>query len=111
MKNLKTILLVVGILFISSITKAQEKEQKKNETVKYWVSMTCENCKAKVEKNIPFEKGVKDMLVDLETKTVTINYKTKKTSPKKLEKALKDLGFKAELIVAEEKKASKKKKL
>ena len=111
MKNLKTILLVLAISFLTNIANAQEKQQKKNETVKYWVSMTCESCKAKVEKNIAFEKGVKDMIVDLETKTVTINYKAKKTSPEKLEKAFKELGFKTERLPLESKKENKKQSL
>ena len=105
MKTLKSVLIVIGIFMISTTVFAQEKKsQKKNETVKYWVSMDCEKCKAKIEKNIAFEKGVKDMLVDLETKTVTITYKTKKTSPEKLEKALKDLDYKVERVIEEKKK-------
>ena len=88
---------------------AQEKTKKKNDKVKYWVSMSCENCKAKVEKNIAFEKGVKDMVVDLDTKTVTLTYNTKKTNPEKLEKAIKDLGFKTEKIEAKDKIEEKKK--
>ena len=109
MKNLKIVLLVVGMFFVTNIVNAQEKTKKKNETVKFWVSMTCENCKAKVEKNIAFEKGVKDMVVDLKTKTVTIDYKAKKTNPEKLEKAIKDLGYKTERIIEEKKVADKKK--
>ena len=109
MKALKSSLIVIGIFLISSTAFAQEKSKKKTETVKYWVSMSCENCKAKVEKNIAYEKGVKDMNVDLDTKTVTLTYKTGKTNPEKLEKALKDLGYKTEKLAAEEKKEEKKK--
>ena len=98
MKNLKLVLLLVGVLMMTAGLNAQEKK-KKNETVKYWVSMSCENCKAKVEKNIAYEKGVKDMVVDLDTKTVTVKYQTKKTNPEKIEQALKDLGYKTERIV------------
>ena len=108
MKNLKLVLLLVGVLMMTAGLNAQEKK-KKNETVKYWVSMSCENCKAKVEKNIAYEKGVKDMVVDLDTKTVTVKYLTKKTNPEKIEKALKELGFKTERIV-EKKETEKEKK-
>ena len=110
MKNSRTVLLIVVSIFLfTGITKAQDKGKKKIETVKYWVSMDCENCKAKVEKNIAFEKGVKDLKVDLRTKTVVITYKPKKTKPEKLEKAIKKLGFKTEIIVPEQKKEGKKK--
>ena len=109
MKNLKVVLLIVGVFFITNVVNAQDKKQKKNETVKYWVSMDCAGCKAKVEKNIAYEKGIKDLVVDLETKTVTINYKTKKTDPQKIEKALQELGFKTEKLAIEEKVETKKK--
>lgn len=108
MKNLKIILLTtIGLFFATQLSWAQEQGKAKSDTVKYWVSMSCENCVAKIEKNIAFEKGVKDMEVDLKTKTVTIAYKEKKTTPEKLEKAIGELGFKTERIEAE--KESKKK--
>ncbi len=54
---------------------AQEKKQKvkksdKTETLTCWASMDCEACKSKIEKNIAFEKGVKDLKVDLDIKRV-----------------------------------------
>jgi copper chaperone CopZ len=55
--------------------------------------MQCHNCKAKIEKNIPWEKGVKDLQVDLEEKTVTIIYNPQKTTEEKLQKAIEKLGF------------------
>jgi len=82
--------------------QAQAKKKDKTETVKYWVSMSCANCQAKVEKNIPFEKGVKGLETDLTAKTVTIKYQPAKTSPEKLEKAIQKLGFKTEIIKEEE---------
>jgi len=76
----------------------QKKEEPKSATMKCWVSMDCEACKAKIEKNLPFEKGVTGLKVDLPTKTVEVTYKTAKTSPEKLEKAIQKLGFKTEII-------------
>ena len=105
MKNIKTILLATLTLFVfSQLVNAQDDVSKaKSDTVKYWVSMDCDGCVAKVEKNIAFEKGVKDLIVDLKTKTVVVAYKPKKTDPKKIEKAIKDLGFKTEVILPEKK--------
>lgn len=104
MKNIfKTVavLILVQVAFAWSVqVSAQDKKTKsaKTETMKCWVSMDCASCKAKIEKNIPFEKGVSDLQVDLPTKMVTISYKPAKTSPEKLEKALQDLGYKTEII-------------
>jgi len=104
MKNLmKTlaVLMIIQVAFAASVqVSAQDKKQKstKTETLKCWASMTCEKCQAKVEKNIPFEKGVTALSVDLPTKMVTVTYRPDKTSPEKLEKAIQKLGFKTEII-------------
>ncbi len=92
-----------ALIGTSSVSAQTKKENKENlQTMKCWVSMSCQNCKAKVEKNIPFEKGVKGLDVDLPTKIVTIKYQPAKTSPEKLEKAIQKLGFKTEIIKEEE---------
>lgn len=90
-KNLAIILVFLflgcGILF------GQDKKESKKATVVFDVSMTCEKCKKKIEKNIAYEKGVSDMTVDLQTKTVTIVYRKDKTSTENLQKALEKLGY------------------
>jgi copper chaperone CopZ len=42
--------------------------------------MHCQNCENKIKSNIRFEKGVKDIVTDLDTKTVTIKYDADKTT-------------------------------
>ena len=104
MKNLfKTVaaLMFIQLLFALPMNVlGQDKKQKaaKTDTLNCWVSMSCEKCVANIEKNIPFEKGVTDLKVDLPTKMVKITYKTNKTNPEKLEKAIKKLGYKTEII-------------
>lgn len=88
--------------------KKSDKKDKKVEQMTCWASLDCESCKAKVEKNIAFEKGVKELKVDLESKLVTISYRTDKTSPEKLEKAIQDLGYKTEIIPAKKQEEKKK---
>lgn len=83
----------------SAGTFAQNKKEKKNnkEQVVFDVSMTCENCKKRIEKNIAFEKGVKDMKVDLPAKTVMLEFNPSQTDVEKLQKALVDLGYEASI--------------
>lgn len=88
--NILLVVLCAGILSVS----AQDKKKKK-ETVTYLVSMTCENCQQRIEKNIAFEKGVTDLKVDLPAKTVTIEYRSDKTNPQTLKEAFQKLGFTA----------------
>ncbi len=102
MKTIKNLLLALMLLVGVSAT-AQEKKAKYAEVL-FSVSMDCGHCKANVEKNIPFEKGVKDMKVDLEKKTVWIKYQTAKTTEDALKKSLEKLDFTVKVIKEEPKK-------
>ena len=45
----------------------------------------CANCGKKVQENIAFEKGVKDLAVDVEGKTITVTFNPAKTDTIKYE--------------------------
>lgn len=83
------------MLAFGGVMYAQKKDKKDNskEKVVFDVSMTCENCQKRIEKNIAFEKGVTDMKVNLSEKTVEIEYKKDKTDVDKLQKAIEKLGY------------------
>lgn len=99
----KLTILLVLMLGITLQLSAQDKKKTK-ETVTFLVSMSCGNCQKKIEKNIAFEKGVQDLEVDLENKTVKIEYNTKKTDVDKLQKAIEKLGFTVSLYEPKEEK-------
>lgn len=94
MKSIVKTLIMSLILAVSVSVTAQQKEAK-NATVVISAEIDCDNCKKKIEKNIAFEKGVKDLKVDISTKTVTITYRTDKTTPDALVAAITKLGYKA----------------
>jgi copper chaperone CopZ len=58
--------------------------------------MTCNNCKAKIERHISWEKGVKDLKVNLDKKQVTVKYDPTKTTEDKLRDAITALEFTCE---------------
>ena len=62
----------------------------------------CQGCCDKIMKNIAFEKGVKDIVCDLKTKTVAVTYDANKTDIPTLLKAFEKIGKPAQ--VKEEKK-------
>jgi copper chaperone CopZ len=107
MKNIRFLIVAFFALFMAvSICEAQNNDKQKGkneECVVFDVNMSCNNCKTKIEKNIPFEKGVKDLIVSLDDKTVTIKYRNDKTSEDNLKKAIEKLGYTASRK-AEEKK-------
>lgn len=87
-------LMIYVSMFSFAVLGGEKKEKKNNkETVLFDVSMTCDNCKKRIEKNIPFEKGVSDLKVDLPNKTVMIVYQNNKTDISKLQQALEKMGY------------------
>jgi copper chaperone CopZ len=58
----------------------------------------CQGCCDKIMKNIAFEKGVKDIVCDLKTKTVTVTYDANKTDVPTLLKAFEKIGKPAKVI-------------
>lgn len=89
-------------IFVVSSTAQNNKRQKSLQEVTFIVSLHCENCVRKVQDNIPFEKGVKDLKVNLEDKTVWIEYSPDKTDKAKLAAAIEKLGYEVVGEVVEE---------
>ncbi|MBQ7632238.1 MAG: cation transporter [Paludibacteraceae bacterium] len=52
----------------------------------------CQGCCDKIMKNIAFEKGVKDIVCDLPSQTVTVTYNADKTDVPTLLKAFEKIG-------------------
>lgn len=88
MKTLKFIVMIVVMLATVGSVNAQKKGLK---TVVFKADVHCVNCKTKVEKNIPYEKGVKDLKVDMDKQTVTITFREDKNSVENLRKAIEKL--------------------
>lgn len=70
-------------------------------TVTFVTDIHCAKCVRKLNDNLAFEKGVKDLKVDLDAKTVTFKYDPSKTTPERLAYAINKLGYKAEPVPAD----------
>lgn len=57
------------------------------ETVVFDVDLHCQGCITKIEKNIAFERGVKDLICNLDDKTVTVVFDPAKTDISRLQAA------------------------
>ena len=57
MKAIRLILILAVVLMGAVNAQAEKKGEK---TITFNANLHCNSCKAKVEKNIPFEKGVKE---------------------------------------------------
>lgn len=98
MKAISRTVLLVLVTAIPSLMTAQDEKAKENVTVKFETSIDCQNCVNTIMKNIPFEKGVKDVKCDLPTKVVTISYNPEKTNAPALKRAIEKLGYTAREI-------------
>ena len=90
---------VVVFLLATNAASAQDVRNNRNEgQVVFSVNMDCHSCEQKVVKNIPFERGVRDMTTNLDKQLVTIKYQTNRTDKDKLKKAIEKLGFTCEEV-------------
>ena len=83
-------------LFSVGIANAQtpKKGEKKTVTVEFVTDIDCAGCAKKVTNTIPYEKGVKDVKVDVPTKTVTVTFDPAKTNEQALTKAFEKIKIK-----------------
>lgn len=75
-----TLMPIVGI----RADEAQPAKEIKKQTVVLSCDLHCQACCDKIMKNIAWEKGVKDIVCDLKTKTVTLTFDPRKTTLDKL---------------------------
>ena len=87
---MKKILITLFVLALSATGHAQV------DTVAIKTSAICEMCKATLEKDLTFEKGVKSVNLDLETKVLNIAYLSTKTDPETLRKRVTMVGYNAD---------------
>ena len=84
MKVIRLILIMTVMLSAALSVSAQKKNEK---TVVFGANLHC------VEKNLPFEKGVKDLKVDMKTQTITVTFREDKNTTENLQKAIEKLNI------------------
>ncbi len=101
--NMKVFIITLVMMLGLGMTIQAQKPKSDKEKIVFDVSMTCESCQKKIEKNIAFEKGVTDLKVDLPNKTVLIEYKPSQTTVEKLQAAIVKLGYDVKIHNSEQK--------
>ena len=69
--------------------------------------MHCENCEKKIKGNLRFEKRNKNIITDLKTKTVTIEYDADKTNVQNIINGFKKIKYEATEVKKETTKEQK----
>jgi copper chaperone CopZ len=96
---LKNLIISFGlILFFSSVLFSQDK---KSAELKVKTSAVCSQCKDRIEHGIAYEKGIRDIVLDVDSKIATIVYNPSKTTPADIRTAISKLGYDADTIPAD----------
>lgn len=125
--KIKTLLLVLAILFAGAVNAQTKKEaempsnqrtskdsinngipsgnnlknRKTSEEIKIKTSAECDMCKKRIESNLKYEKGIKFCTLDVPSKVLTVTYNPEKTSSEKIKQAVSKLGYDADDMVAD----------
>ncbi len=94
-------MICIGLTVFPNALKAQ-KATSDLLTVCYKSSMDCHNCETTLTNYLKFEKGVKDLKVDLKSNTIKVVYKAGKNTPENLAKGIKKKGYEANQITEKE---------
>ena len=92
-------LLLLAVVMTLSMTMSLARDQKAAgiKTTTFVADIHCENCSIKVMNNVPaLGKGIKDVAVDVEHKTITVTYDAAKNSDEHIIKGLKSLNVTAQ---------------
>lgn len=85
-------------LFLTGLTFGQKKIE---ETI-IQTSAQCGDCKERIESKLNYTKGVVFAELDLESKKVTVRYKTKTISLQEIKQAIASIGYSADEVKAKE---------
>lgn len=89
---MKKVLVLSAMMLTAMVTMAKDIK-----TAVFTTSpeMHCENCEKRIKGNLRFEKGIKSIVTNLKTKTVTIQYDAEKTNVQNIVKGFKKIKYEA----------------
>lgn len=85
MKTIKILFTLVVCVMMSLTVNAQAK---KDTTVIFKLGIHCPSCKAKLDKDMPFEKGIKDYKLNMKDTTLLITFRMDKNTVPALKAAI-----------------------
>ena len=99
MKKILALLLLIVCYFVAVPAQAQDKKNT-SKTIIIKTSAQCEMCKARIEKALSTQKGIKKAVLDVETKNITITYNAGKIGETELRKLISNTGYNADNVRA-----------
>ncbi len=96
MKKILFVCLMAALGLGANPAAAKDAKKASAVTTVFKTDIDCEHCAKRIMDNIPFEKGVKDVKVDVPSKEVTVVYDASKNSAEGLIKGFAKIRVKAE---------------
>lgn len=87
------------LLLVAGRTQAQDADQSNYASLDIHSNAVCDMCQNTIQTEMLYVKGVQAVKVDLETNTIHVDYKAKKTDPDKLRQAVAKLGYMADNLM------------
>lgn len=97
MKKIIMLCLLAVMGFGVADAVAQKKSDAQFKTTVFLTDVDCETCAKKIDNSLPYQKGVKEVKVDVATRKVTVTYDATKSSDDALIKAFKKIKINAEV--------------
>lgn len=95
--------LMSGLFLIVSTLNVMAQDEKRNEEASFFkTNMGCHECELKLTNELKFEKGVRDLKIDLASNTIKVVYKTGKNTAENLAKTIEKKGYEAKKLTANE---------
>ncbi len=91
----------MGMFLMFSLSSFAQTAKKEVVEIKIKTSAVCNMCKESIEKGLIYEKGIKDVTLDVDSKIATVKYRSDKTTPEIIKKFIASLGYDADEIPAD----------
>lgn len=98
---------VIGIIMMMFVFQGMAQKIKKVQIVEIQTSALCGECKERIENKLNFTKGIVFADLDLETKIVTVKYKTKHINVDEVKDVISKIGYHAGDVKRDKKSFSK----
>lgn len=90
--------LVKLLITLAIVGFAQEPMKKKVDVIQIKTSLMCKMCKERITNGLIYEKGIKDVTIDIPSKIVTVKYNTKQTTPDQIRTKISKMGYDADQV-------------
>jgi mercuric ion binding protein len=90
-------------IFLFALQGAVAKGGATEATLLIKTSAICKECKDRLESMLAYEKGVVKSELNVDTKVLSVTYKSNKTTPEKIKKSITEAGYDADELKADPK--------